>query len=65
MATETDSHGRLYLPADIRDKYGEKFHIVEYRDRLELIPVEEDALEAARTAAGSPSEAETANGEGS
>lgn len=46
-----DSHGRLYLPAEVRDKYGEKFHIVEHSDRLELIPVDEDdPLQAARDA---------------
>ena len=51
MPTETDSHGRLYLRAGLRDKYGEKFHIVEYADRLELIPIDDDALETAREAA--------------
>lgn len=52
MSVETDSHGRLYLPADVRKKYGEKFHVVEYEDRLELIPIDEDPLEAVREAAG-------------
>lgn len=59
MPSETDSHGRLYLRADLRDRYGEKFHIVEYADRLELIPVADDPLEAAREAAGRAVEEES------
>lgn len=28
MSVEADSHGRLYLSSDLRQKYGEKFHVV-------------------------------------
>ena len=52
MSVETDSHGRLYLSSELRKKYGEKFHVVEYEDRLELIPIDEDPLKAVREAAG-------------
>ncbi len=52
MSVETDPHGRIYLPSELRQKYGEKFHLVEYEDRLELIPIEEDPLQAVREAAG-------------
>ncbi|WP_276301393.1 AbrB/MazE/SpoVT family DNA-binding domain-containing protein [Halorussus lipolyticus] len=52
MSTETDRQGRLYLPKDVRQKYGEKYHIVEYEDRIELIPVADDPLSAVREAAG-------------
>ncbi len=52
MVVETDSHGRLYLSAELRHRYGEKFHVVEYDDRLELIPIDEDPLRAIRDAAG-------------
>ena len=52
MSVETDAHGRIYLSADLRQKYGEKFHVVEYEDRLELIPIDEDPLRAIRDAAG-------------
>lgn len=52
MSVETDSHGRLYLSSELRQKYGEKFHIVEYEDRLELIPIDQDPLQAVREAAG-------------
>lgn len=52
MSTETDGHGRLYLPKRLREKYGEKYHIVEYEDRIELVPVADDPLAAVREAAG-------------
>lgn len=52
MSIETDSQGRLYLPAELREKYGEQFHIVEYQDRIELIPIADDPLQAVREAAG-------------
>lgn len=52
MSVETDSHGRLYLSAELRQKYGEKFHVVEYEDRLELIPIDEAPLQAVRDEIG-------------
>ena len=52
MSTETDRQGRLYIPKDVREKYGEKYHIVTYKDRIELIPVADDPLAAVREAAG-------------
>lgn len=52
MSVEADSHGRLYLSSDLRQKYGEKFHVVEYEDRLELIPIDEDPLQAVRDEIG-------------
>ncbi|MDY6776412.1 MAG: AbrB/MazE/SpoVT family DNA-binding domain-containing protein [Halobacteria archaeon] len=60
MTVETDSHGRLYLSSELRDRYGEKFHVVEYEDRIELIPIDDDPLEAARDAAGDAFEGESA-----
>ena len=52
MSVETDSHGRLYIPAELRQQYGEKFHVVTYEDRIELIPIADDPLQAVRDAAG-------------
>lgn len=52
MSAETDRQGRLYLPKEIREKYGEKYHIIKYEDRIELIPVADDPLAAVREAAG-------------
>lgn len=59
MSVETDSHGRLYLSSELRKKYGEKFHVVEYGDRLELIPIDDDPLQAVRDAAGNAFERES------
>ena len=52
MSVETDSHGRLYLSSALRKKYGEKFHVVEYEDRIELIPIDDDPLQAVRDEIG-------------
>lgn len=52
MSVETDSNGRLYLPAALREKYGEKFHVVEYEDRIELLPIADDPLNAVREEIG-------------
>jgi len=52
MSAETDRQGRLYLPKELREKYGDKYHIVTYEDKLELIPVADDPLAAVREAAG-------------
>ena len=52
MSVETDSHGRLYLPAELRQQYGETFHVVTHGDWIELIPIDEDPLQAAWDAAG-------------
>lgn len=52
MSAETDREGRLYLPKELREQYGEKYHIVTYEDRIELVPVSEDPLSAVRDAAG-------------
>lgn len=52
MSVETDSHGRLYLSSELREKYGEKFHIVQYEDRIELIPIDKEPLQAVRDELG-------------
>ena len=52
MSVETDSHGRLYLSSELREKYGEKFHVVAYDDRIELIPIDDDPLQAVRDEIG-------------
>jgi bifunctional DNA-binding transcriptional regulator/antitoxin component of YhaV-PrlF toxin-antitoxin module len=52
MSAETDGQGRLYIPKEVREKYGQKYHIVTYEDRIELIPVADDPLTAVREAGG-------------
>jgi bifunctional DNA-binding transcriptional regulator/antitoxin component of YhaV-PrlF toxin-antitoxin module len=52
MTAETDSSGRLYLPKEIRDRLGERYHVVEYEDRIELVPVDDDPIQGLREAVG-------------
>lgn len=43
-----DDRGRLTLPKKIRERYGERYQIVELHDGVKLVPVAEDPLEALR-----------------
>ena len=40
--------GRIYLPKRLREKFGDRFELVDRGDRLVLIPIAEDPLEALR-----------------
>lgn len=40
--------GRIYLPKRFREKYGDRFELVDRGDRLVLIPVDEDPLAGLR-----------------
>jgi bifunctional DNA-binding transcriptional regulator/antitoxin component of YhaV-PrlF toxin-antitoxin module len=40
--------GRIYLPKWLREKFGERFQLVDWGDRLVLIPIAEDPLAALR-----------------
>lgn len=40
--------GRIYLPKRLREKYGDRFELVDRGDRLVLIPIDDDPLEALR-----------------
>ena len=42
------SDGRIYLPKDLRERFGDQFKLVERGDRLVLIPVSEDPLASLR-----------------
>jgi bifunctional DNA-binding transcriptional regulator/antitoxin component of YhaV-PrlF toxin-antitoxin module len=44
-----DGRGRLTLPKEIRERYGERYHIVQLHDGIKLIPIEEDPLDALRS----------------
>ncbi|MFB6100180.1 MAG: AbrB/MazE/SpoVT family DNA-binding domain-containing protein [Candidatus Nanohalobium sp.] len=46
--TAVDSHGRLYLPKEIRERHGKEFRIVEFEGEVRLIPVAENPLEDLR-----------------
>ena len=40
--------GRIYLPKRLRQKYGERFELVDRGERLVLIPIDDDPLAALR-----------------
>lgn len=49
MADATlDDRGRLTLPKEIRERFGEHYYIVEVHDGIKLIPVSDEPLEALR-----------------
>ncbi|ELZ20960.1 MULTISPECIES: AbrB/MazE/SpoVT family DNA-binding domain-containing protein [Natrinema] len=43
-----DDRGRLTLPKEVRERYGDRYHVVQLPDGLKLIPVADDPLEALR-----------------
>lgn len=43
-----DDRGRITLPKELRERHGERYHIVELQDGIKLVPVEEDPLDALR-----------------
>lgn len=52
MAVETDDHGRLYLPKNLREKHGERFRVLDLPRRVVLIPIADDPLQAVRDTIG-------------
>lgn len=43
-----DDRGRLTLPKEIRERYGDQYRIVQLHDGVKLIPVAGDPLDALR-----------------
>jgi len=43
-----DDRGRLTLPKNVRDRYGDRYHIVELHDGIKLVPVADDPLDVLR-----------------
>ena len=43
-----DDRGRRTLPKELRERYGDRYHIVELHDGIKLVPVAEDPLQALR-----------------
>lgn len=52
MSKSTDERGRIYLPKDVRDHFGERYRIVELPTHVALFPVDDDPLEGLRDAVG-------------
>ena len=47
MRVSTDD-GRIYLPKPLREEFGDEFELIDRGDRLVLVPVPDDPLEALR-----------------
>lgn len=45
-----DDRGRVYLPKDVRDAYGDRYRIARLKGEIKLIPVHEDPLTGLREA---------------
>ncbi|WP_423999693.1 AbrB/MazE/SpoVT family DNA-binding domain-containing protein [Haloarcula salina] len=46
--TTLDDRGRLTLPKEVRERYGDRYQIVELHDGIKLVPVANDPLDALR-----------------
>jgi bifunctional DNA-binding transcriptional regulator/antitoxin component of YhaV-PrlF toxin-antitoxin module len=61
MSKSTDERGRIYPPKEIRERFGERYRIVELPGHVALFPVDEDPLEGLREAIGGAFEERTAD----
>ena len=61
MAKFTDERGRIYLPKDVRERYGDQYRIVELPSHFALFPVDDDPLEGLRDAVGDAFEGDEAD----
>jgi len=52
MGTTADDRGRIYLPKDVRDRYGDRYRIVERPTHVVLLPVDDDPVEGIQDAVG-------------
>lgn len=52
MSKSTDEPGQLYLPKEVRERFGDQYRIVELPSHVALFPVDEDPLEGLRAAVG-------------
>lgn len=61
MSKSTDDRGRIYLPKDIRDRFGDEYRVVEFPSHVALFPVDEDPIEGIRAAVGDAFEEDDAD----
>ena len=52
MSKSTDERGRIYLPKDVRERFGTRYRIVELPSHVALFPVDEDPIAGLRAAVG-------------
>lgn len=52
MSKSTDERGRIYLPKDVRERFGEQYRIVKLPSHVGLFPVDDDPLDGIRSAVG-------------
>jgi len=43
-----DDRGRLTVPKELREEYGDRYRLVELHDGLKLVPLADDPLDALR-----------------
>lgn len=43
-----DDRGRVTIPKEIRERFGDRYQLVQLQDSVKLIPVDEDPLAALR-----------------
>lgn len=46
-----DDRGRVTIPKDVRDRYGETYRLVELNSGIKLVPIPDDPLAELRAAA--------------
>jgi len=46
-----DDRGRVTIPKEVRDRYGDQYRLVELDSGIKLIPIPDDPLEELRAAA--------------
>ncbi len=49
---EADDRGRIIIPHEIREKHGDRYRVVELKNRVELIPIPDDPVEGLRDVIG-------------
>lgn len=43
-----DDRGRLTIPKELRERYGDRYHLVRLHDGIKLVPIAESPLSALR-----------------
>jgi len=43
-----DDRGRLTLPKGVRERYGDRYHVVRLHDGVKLVPIADEPLETLR-----------------